>query len=124
MMASKWGDGEFLLMRTSFEVDRLDYDFLRLTVFAKEGFKIYLNGKSLFASNQGYKVKKDTSVTSYHSFPLQKEDLKNLRKGRNVLAVCARSLYEGKKFKGDQIGYFDLKFQGLRESDLLGADEK
>ena len=46
------------------------------------------------------------------------------RMGRNVIAVHARSLYDGKFFRGEQIGHFDMRFQGLKTSDLLSDVRK
>jgi hypothetical protein len=44
---SDWGEGEFLLMRTTFKVDNLDYADYRISVLARQGFHIYLNGHKI-----------------------------------------------------------------------------
>ena len=44
---SDWGKGEFLVMRTTFEVDSLDCDSYRLSILAKQGFNVYLNGHKI-----------------------------------------------------------------------------
>lgn len=44
---STWGQGEFLLMRTTFEVEDLSYDSYRLAVLVRQGFHVYLNGKRI-----------------------------------------------------------------------------
>lgn len=45
---STWGNGEFLLLllllRTTFEVEDLNYDSYRIAVLARQGFHGYLNG--------------------------------------------------------------------------------
>jgi len=118
---SPWGDGEFLLMRTSVDVDSLDYDFLRLTVLANRGYKICLNGKTIMSQHDNH-LGRDLSAR-YITIPLKITDLKNVKKGKNVIAVYARSLYDGKFFRGQQIGHFDMRFQGLRQEDLLREDK-
>ena len=114
---SAWGEGEILLMRTTIDVDALDYDFIRLTVLANRGFQIHLNGKTILSQHDSY-LGRDLS-NRYVTFPLKIDELKKAKKGKNVIAVYARSLYDGKFFRGDQIGHFDMRFQGLRQADLL-----
>jgi hypothetical protein len=117
---SPWGDGEVLLMRTSVDVDSLDYDFIRLTVLANRGFQIYLNGKTIMNKHDDY-LGRDLSAR-YETIPLKIDELKKVKKGKNVIAVYARSLYDGKFFRGEQLGHFDMRFQGLRQEDLLRED--
>lgn len=114
---SPWGEGEILLMRTTIDVDSLDYDFIRLTVLANRGFKIHLNGRTIMSQHDNY-LGRDLS-NRYITMPLKISELKHARKGKNVIAVYARSLYDGKFFRGEQIGHFDMRFQGLKTSDLL-----
>ena len=38
---SKWGGGEFLLMRTTIEVEDLNYDSYRIAVLARQGFHVF-----------------------------------------------------------------------------------
>lgn len=118
---SLWGKGEILLMRTTIDVDSLDYDFIRLTVLANRGFKIHLNGKTILSQHDNY-LGRDLS-NRYITMPLKISELKHARKGKNVIAVSARSLYDGKFFRGEQIGHFDMRFQGLRQEDLLQEDD-
>jgi hypothetical protein len=40
---SEWGPGEFLVMRTTFELKMLEHDFYRISVLANQGFHLYLN---------------------------------------------------------------------------------
>ena len=44
---SDWGKGEFLMMRTAFDVDRLDYASYRIAALARQGFHVYLNGHKI-----------------------------------------------------------------------------
>ena len=50
---STWGAGEFLLMRTTFEVEDLNCDSYRLAVFARQGFRVYLNGQEVHTTSGG-----------------------------------------------------------------------
>jgi hypothetical protein len=108
---STWGDGEFLLMRTTFEVDSLDYDFYRISVLANQGFRIYLNGRGVHT----YIWWKDDP--HYRPIGLGPGEQKHLKKGVNVLAVYANAAYP----KGEAVGQIDVRLEGLRKSDLLGA---
>ena len=44
---SAWGTGEFLMMRTNFEVKDLDHDCYRISILANQGYHIYLNGQKI-----------------------------------------------------------------------------
>jgi hypothetical protein len=46
-LSSTWGKEEFLLMRSTFEVDNLDYDSYRIAILARQGFHVYLNGHKI-----------------------------------------------------------------------------
>jgi hypothetical protein len=109
---SAWGEGEFLLARTTFEVDSLDYDYVRLAVLANQGYRIYLNGFSICSigwSNQ----------PQYRQIDLDPNQIKRLKKGTNVLAVYANAMYKDNKEGEQQIGQFDMRLEGLRKADLL-----
>ncbi len=41
------GQEEFLLMRSTFEIDNLNYDSYRLAILARQGFHVYLNGHKI-----------------------------------------------------------------------------
>jgi len=84
---STWGKGEFLLMRTAFEVDRLDYDSYRLAILARQGFHVYLNGQKIHT----YIWWQDKP--QYGAIVLEKEQIKHLKKGKNVLAIYANDEY-------------------------------
>ncbi|MEY3175881.1 MAG: hypothetical protein RLZZ436_3795 [Planctomycetota bacterium] len=84
---AQWGTGEFLLMRTTFEVEELSYDSYRIAVLARQGFHVYLNGKKIHT----YIWWKDKPY--YRSIVLDESQIKHLRKGKNVLAIYANDQY-------------------------------
>jgi hypothetical protein len=106
---STWGEGEFLLMRTTFDVDSLDYDFFRIGVLAKQGFHIYLNGHKIHT----YIWWNDNP--EYRKIGLGANDVKFLKKGTNVLAVYANAAY----VDGVQVGQVGIRLEGLKKADLL-----
>jgi len=80
---SEWGEKTRLLMRTTFEVDDLDYSAYRLIVLARNENAVYLNGRQ---------IRHETSVSKqplYVAVNMQEEHAKLLRAGSNVLAVYA-----------------------------------
>jgi len=83
-----WGEGEFILMRTSFEVDRLDYAALRLAVLARQGFHVYLNGHKI----NTYIWWKDEP--QYRPIPLEPDHRAQLKLGTNCLAIYANAEYD------------------------------
>lgn len=44
---SDWGNEEFIVMRTTFDVDALEYDSYRLSILCPQGFRVYLNGHEI-----------------------------------------------------------------------------
>jgi hypothetical protein len=84
---STWGHGEFLLMRSTFEIESLKYDSYRIAILARQGFHVYLNGHKIHT----YIWWKDKP--QYRSIVLDKEQTKHLKKGKNVLAVYANDQY-------------------------------
>jgi len=85
---SDWGEGEFLLMRTTFEVNDLNYDSYRLSILARQGFHVYLNGHRIHT----YVWWKDEPF--YRPIMLEPEHVKHLKQGVNVLAVYANVEYD------------------------------
>jgi hypothetical protein len=85
--SSVWGKGEFLLMRSTFEVDNLDYDSYRIAILARQGFHVYLNGQKIHT----YIWWQDKP--QYRSIVLDKAQAQYLKKGKNVLAVYANDQY-------------------------------
>jgi alpha-galactosidase len=106
---SRWGDGEFLLMRTSFEVEDLDYDDYRIAVLARQGFHIYLNGEKL----NSYIWWQDKPF--YRSIVLEPEQVKRLKMGKNVLAVYANDQYGLES--PDHYAAIDVRLEGISKAD-------
>jgi len=103
-----WGEGEFLLARTTFELEAVDYDYYRLRMLTKQGFRVYLNGRPI----QQYVW---WSEPEYRIFGLDADVAQHLKKGTNVLAVYANAAY----VDGVQVGQMDVRLEGLRKADLL-----
>ena len=106
---STWGDGEMLLMRTTFNLAAVDYDFVRVSVLAKQGYHIYLNGHLI----NTYIWWCDTP--EYRSIGLGADAVQHLKKGTNVLAVYANAAY----VDGMPVGQIDVRVEGLKQADLL-----
>ena len=114
---SVWGAGEFLLARTTFELDSLDYDFYRICVLANQGYRVFLNGKQI--SQYGWWAKEPI----YTPVELGPNESKHLKKGTNVLAVYVVAAPKGPQ-SDEPVGQFDLRIEGLRKADLLGDAEQ
>ena len=104
---SEWGAGEFLLMRTTFVLEDLDYDLVRISALAKQGFHIYLNGHEIHT----YIWWKDEP--HYGPIMLEPDQARHLVKGNNVLAVYCNVEYR----KGEALGQADVFLEGWREKD-------
>jgi hypothetical protein len=111
---SKWGDGEFLLMRTTFEVEDLNFESYRIANFARQGFHVYLNGNKIHT----YIWWQDKPV--YGSIVLDKEQIKHLKKGKNVLAVYANDQYE--ENSPDRYAAIDMRIEGITKADQKKLD--
>lgn len=108
---STWGDGEFILARTTFEVDNLDCESYRIAVLARQGFRVYLNGHPI----HNYIWWMDNPY--YRSIVLDQNEIKFLKKGKNVLAVYANDQYG--RNSPDRYGAIDVRIEGI-----TGADQK
>jgi len=111
---SDWGEGEFLLMRTTFNVTDLDDDYYRLNILADQGYHIYLNGHKI------------------HSFPwlehfpkyvqimLGEQQIRYLKKGVNTLAVYCNVRYEqdAQTMNYHPVGQMDLFLEGLKKTEI------
>lgn len=106
---SKWAEGEFLLMRTSFEVEDLNYDSYRIAVLARQGFHVYLNGEKIHT----YIWWRDDP--HYRSIVLSQEHIKHLKKGMNVLAVYANDQYT--LDSPEHYAAIDVRIEGITKSD-------
>ena len=105
---SDWGDGEFLLMRTTFEVEDLDYGSYRVCVLMKQGFDLYLNGEKFHT----YVWWKD--LPHYRPILFGPGEVELLKKGKNVLAAYCNVEY----VTGETIGQADVYIEGLEKSAL------
>ena len=104
------GQGEFLVMRTSFNVESLDCDSYRLSILAKQGFHVYLNGHKIHT----YIWWKD--MPHYRPIVLDAGHIKYLKTGANVLAAYGNVQYD--KESHEPAGQMDLFIEGLKMADL------
>ena len=111
---SKWGKGEFLLMRTSFEVEDLNFASYRIAVLARQGFRVYLNGQEIHT----YIWWQDKP--QYGSIVLEEEQIKHLKKGKNVLAVYANDQYD--PHSPDRYAALDVRIEGITKADQEKLD--
>ncbi len=107
---SDWGKGEFIVARTTFEVDALDYDSYRLSILNPQGFKVYLNGHQIVG--YGWWQTKP----HYAPWSLGSGHVAHLKKGANVIAVYTNVEYD-EKTKAP-FGQVDCLIEGLKHSDL------
>jgi hypothetical protein len=113
---SDWGDGEFLLMRTTFEVDEFNYEAYRIAILARQGFNIYLNGHKIHT----YIWWNDKPY--YRSIVLGNEEIQYLKKGINVLAAYANDQY-GMGSTGHYAA-IDLWVEGITQPDREKLDRQ
>jgi hypothetical protein len=106
---SQWGEGEFLLMRTTFEVEELNFDSYRIAVLARQGFHVYLNGEKI----QTYIWWQDQP--HYRSIVLAEEQVKHLKRGTNVLAVYANDQYD--LDAPQHYAALDVRIEGITKAD-------
>ncbi len=112
---SPWGDGEFLLARTTFELDATDYDLYRLRILCTQGFDFYLNGKKIESYSWW------AGPTEIRKWPMTKNSAKLLKKGTNTLAVYTPCVYPSTQkphWRGEVFGHFNAYIEGLRKEDL------
>ena len=107
---SDWGEGELIVMRTTFELEDVDCDSYRLSILAKQGFNVYLNGHKI----DTYIWWKD--MPHYRPIVLSPGQIKLLRKGKNVLAAYGNVQYD--RNTHEPAGQMDLFIEGLKMSDL------
>jgi hypothetical protein len=109
-----WGKEEFLLMRSTFEVDSLDYDAYRIAILARQGFHVYLNGHKIHT----YIWWKDEP--QYRSIVLDQEQTQHLKKGKNVLAVYANDQYSPDS--PERYAALDAWIEGITRADQEKLD--
>ena len=79
---SQWGTGEFLLMRTIFELKEMAWESYRLSILAKQGYHVYLNGHKVNTYIWW------TKAPLYRAIALDTEKISALlKKGTNTLAA-------------------------------------
>lgn len=110
---STWGDGEFLLARTTFQLDSKDYDFIRLSILANSGLCVYLNGAQIHYYGWW-------ADPVYNAKIFDSGNLNHLKVGNNVLAVYANATYKDLKEGQPMIGQLDIRVEGIRKADLIG----
>jgi alpha-galactosidase len=111
---STWGAGEFLLMRSTFEVEDLNCDSYRIAILARQGFHVYLNGQKIHT----YIWWQDKP--QYGSIVLGKEQIKHLKKGKNVLAVYANDQYDLNS--PEHYAAIDVWIEGITKADQAKLD--
>ncbi|MHC4501866.1 MAG: hypothetical protein ACYTFI_01060, partial [Planctomycetota bacterium] len=111
---SDWGDGEFLVMRTTFDVTDLDYDYFRIKILADQGYHIYLNGHKI------HTYVWFIHFPEYRKIMLSEKETRYLKKGTNTLAAHGVVRYEKdrKTEKYHAVGQMDLFFEGLKKEEL------
>ncbi len=107
---SDWGKGEFIVMRTTFDVDALDYDSYRLCILCPQGFHVYLNGHRI----TGYGWWQDKP--QYAPWVLGSGESRHLKQGTNVIAVYGNVEYN--QTTKEPFGQLDCYIEGLKKSDL------
>ena len=111
---SDWGDGEFLVMRTTFDVADTDFDYCRIKILSDQGYHIYLNGQKIHTYIWFM------HFPEYREIMLSKNEMKHLKKGVNTLAVHSVVRFEKDK-KTDSyhpVGQVDITIDAMKKSDL------
>jgi hypothetical protein len=115
---SDWGDGEFLVARTTFTMTDADYESVRLVILADQGYQVYLNGVEIrnFAWFAHF--------PRYEKIMLDGFETQHLREGVNTLAVFANVRFEkdGSTGQYHHVGQIDLWLEGLKRGEL-GRDK-
>jgi hypothetical protein len=111
---SPWGKGEFLIMRNTFEIEDLNCESYRIAILARQGFKVYLNGNEIYT----YIWWQD--YARYSTIVLNADQIKYLKKGKNVLAVYANDQYE--ENSPERYAALDLWVEGITKADQEKLD--
>ena len=91
-------------MRKTFELERTDYAMLRMVVYTRQGYRIYLNGKLVSESE----ARSKNWQPKYIYF--DKNMHNQLKTGRNVLAATSFMQY----FKGKE-GDIEVYIEAIDE---------
>jgi hypothetical protein len=111
---STWGAGEFLLMRSTFEVEDLNCESYRIAVLARQGFHVYLNGQKIHTYIWW------ADKPQYGSIVLGADQIKHLKKGKNVLAVYANDQYDAPE--SPHYAALDVWIEGITKADQQKLD--
>ena len=111
---SKWGEGEFLLMRTTFEIEDPNFEKYRIAILARQGFHVYLNVHKLHT----YIWWQDHA--RYGSIVLDAEQVKHLKKGKNVLAAYSNDQYD--PGSPEHYAGIDVRIEGITKTDQKKLD--
>ena len=111
---SEWGDGEFIVMRSEFELEDLDYDYYRISILANEAYHIYLNGQKI------HTYVWFVNHPHYRKIILGKSEIRHLKKGKNLLAAQSVVKFVKNKDSEDyhEIGQIDFVLEGLRSTEV------
>jgi hypothetical protein len=115
---SEWGEGEFLLARTTFAITDADlkHDYYNIAVLAANGYEIYLNGHRI----EGYGWYQDNPF--YRQIGLAGKALGYLQKGVNTLAVYACAEYPSQMESGNghipKRAQIDCFIESLKKEDF------
>lgn len=112
---SEWGDGQYLLMRTTIDVTNLDCDIFRIRYLTDQGYFIYLNGKRIHSQGR------NESLPAYRCVMLGEAVKKHLKRGANTLAVYTKVRYEpDKQAEGKYlpVGQINIYLEGLKKKEL------
>lgn len=114
--ASDWGKGEFIAMRTTFELTENDLkkDLYRIRILTPMGFTLYLNGVAIHDYGWWY------GAPAYNEILLDPRKVKHFTQGRNTLSVHSviRYRYDRKTDTYTPFGQVDAYFEALKASDL------
>jgi hypothetical protein len=111
---STWGAGEFLLMRSTFEVEDLNFDSYRIAILGRQGYHVYLNGNKIHTYIWW------TDKPQYGTLVLKEEQIKHLKKGKNVLAIYANDQYENNS--PERYAVMDMRIEGITKADQAKLD--
>lgn len=105
------GDGEYMLMRTSFEVDNLDYGQYRLNILCNDAYIVYLNGHKIYTYVWW------RGDPRYRGIAIDEQAASHLKLGENLLAVYVRAGIE------KEYAQIDVEIEGLTEDGDRNADK-
>lgn len=111
---SAWGAGEFLLMRTTCEVNEFNCAAYRIAILARQGFNVYVNGHKIHT----YIWWNDRPY--YRAIVLGNEETQYLKKGVNVLAAYANDQYS--QNSTEHYAAMDLWLEGITQPDKEKLD--